>query len=224
MPELRVVQDTWQHQLSFALRFDDHFLGGVVAEELQLNAVSAANTMILPVTAQAGGFRQPDGTYRFRDLGPGNYPIQFASLSGQWASWDPPLTVAAPLADPGLPIIRELWPTAQATVSPGLTAIRGKLLGADVGGLRVEVTPKGAAFTGKYNVSDNTGEFLIPFPVRVKPDKDGRIRLTARVASGARTITSITVVDAMPPPAPPAVAPDFVIASARATRVKFSVT
>lgn len=221
--ELRVVQDTWEHLLSFALRFDDHFFGGVISEELQLNAVSAANTMILPVTAQAGGFRQPDGTYRFRDLNPGNYPIQFASLSGQWTSWDPPLTVASPLADPQQPIVRELWPTSVATVLPGMTAIRGKLQGTDVSGLKVEVTAKGAAFTGKYNLSDNTGEFLIPFPIRVKPDKDGRIRLTAQVASGARTITSITVVDGLPAPAPPAVAPDFVIASGRATRVKFSV-
>ncbi len=224
MTELRVVQDTFEHLLSFVVRFDDHFLGGPVTEELQLNTVSPANAMILPVTAQAGGFRQPDGTYRFRDLRPGSYPIQFASLTGSWTSWDPPLTVTAPLASPAKPVARDLWPTANAPVAPGMTAIRGKLLGANVGRLKVEVTPKGAAFSGRFNMSDAAGEFLIPFPVRVKPEKDGRIKLTIRVANGARTVGTITVLDGMPPPAPPVVAPDFVIVPGRATRVKFSVT
>jgi len=230
---LSVVQDSFEHLLTFALRWDDHFLSTAltavplvrtpVTEELQVNALSTKNRLILPIQSSVPGFfRQDDGTYRFRDLKDGHYPIQVVSLTGLWTSWDPPLVVNAPLAVKTTPIIRDLWPTPQAPVPSGMTAIRGQLRGTGVAHLKLQVVPKGTAITAttKYNFSDSFGEVLYPFPIRVKPELDGRIKLTATVAG--RTISSINVLDGSDPTTQPA-APDFLISPGRATRVKFNV-
>jgi hypothetical protein len=87
--------------------------------------------------------------------------LTITSPSKRWINWDPaPLEVSVPLVDPREAVRYEMWPTPLASVTPGLSAIRGKLLGASVGRARVEVSGAGQPPTGRYTFSDEAGEFL----------------------------------------------------------------
>ena len=186
---LRIVQGSWEHVLAVALRFDDHFLGGPVAEVLDVSLAAASGRALRPISSPTPGVsRQADGTYRYADLADGHYPVSYASPSGDWLSWDPPLTVALPLAPAAKLVVRQLWPAPQALVPGGQTAVRGKLAGANVSGLMVEITGQGMAFDGRFNRASSTGEVLYPIVFTAPVTVTGRVQLTARVASGARTV------------------------------------
>ena len=220
---LRSVQGSWRHALTFALRYDDHFLRVPVEETLDVTALSPAQQEIFPVSSQAGSYRHADGTYRFIDLRDGNYGIAARSRTGLWVSWDPPLSLAAPLAQPSSPIARELWPTPAAGVAPGMTAVRGKLLGTSIQRLKVEIAASAGGVFDRFNCADSAGEFLFPVALRVKPENDGRIKLKVRVAGGSRVVNSIDVSNPSGSTVDHFVGVDFLVAPGRVSRVKLNV-
>src|SRR5450432_1956412 len=107
--ELRQIDLTVGHPLSFAVMFVDYFLGHAVEEELAISV----NGPVAPIRAQGGGRRQADGTYRFVDLEPGPYTVTFDVPSGYYRALTPPLMVTVPLIDTELQrcVVQPLWPT-----------------------------------------------------------------------------------------------------------------
>jgi hypothetical protein len=221
--ELRVVQGFWEHDLSVALRFDDHFFGQPVPETLSVTLSAPSGRWLWPLSSPTPGLlRQPDGTYRFADIADGNYPVTYTSPSGDWVSWDPAFTLALPLPNPATLIVRQLWPAPQAAVPAGATAIRGKLVGANVVGLQVEIGPQGGPFDGHYNRTDSFGEFLYPILIPAPAQSSGELRLTTRVAAGARAVASVDIIDGTTVTS--TLGPDFVLVPGKASRVKFNIT
>ena len=169
--------DNWTHQLAFAVRFTHHFMGCAVPDELP---VRLASSLIRPVTNSAGGYRHTDGTYRFIDLAPGVHRVlwqpPFSNFHRGWTSWDPPLEVALPLADPVAPIERDLWPTPESRVPPGVTAVRGKLIGSATVNQEVRVLE-----TPYRTRTDGFGEFLFLLPLRLPLTEDNTVALTMAV-------------------------------------------
>jgi hypothetical protein len=219
MTGLRVVQDSWRHLLTFALRFDHHFLRQPIEEELDVYALSPGGRVLRPVAAQGSGrLRHEDGTYRFTDLPDGVYPVVCAVPSGDFVSWDPPLTVAAPLAQPGQAVARDLWPTPQATLPGGMTVVRGKLRGAGAGA-KVEIAGATEAFT-RFTRADPSGELVFAVPARIKSETDGRIKLKISIDGGGSAVTSI---DVLSDRAETFVGPNFSVFPGRASRVRFNV-
>jgi hypothetical protein len=180
------VVDNWGHALSLVVRFDDHFLGHAVGEELAVR-IEGAGTW--PVRAAEGGYRHADGTYRFIDLPVGRHRVlwqpRFPSAAERWVSWEAPLEVTVPRAEPGEVIHCTLWPAANAPAPPGLTAVRGKLRGALGRHRRVVLAPAGASAT-HHTYSDANGEMLFLLPRAIAPDSSGLVSLEI-------TITSVSV-------------------------------
>lgn len=156
-----MTADVIGHRLAFALRVEDHFSATPVDETLDI----AIDSKTPPVSSRAGSVRHDDGTYRWCDLGDGQRALTITSPSGRWISWNPaPLTISVPLVDPRAAVKYEMWPTPLASVRPGVSAIRGKLLGAAVARLRVMIRGAGQPPTGRYTFSDEAGEFLYLLP------------------------------------------------------------
>jgi len=181
-----LTADTIQHRLSFALRVADHFSNISVDETLDVKL----DTRERPVTSQAGLVRHDDGTYRWADLRDGLREVTIASPSRRWTTWTPgPLAVSVPLADPQTAVRYEMWPTPLASAPPGVSAIRGKLLGSAVSGARIEINGTAMAPTGRYTLADAAGEFLYllpggPWPVTVNGALDLQITVVTRTVSG----------------------------------------
>ena len=184
---LRVVQGEWEHRLACALRFDDHFFRTPVAEDLIVQLTSSGPYQ--PLRSAAGQPRHGDGTYRFADLPDGHYDVGVQSPSRRFVSWTTPLAVALPLAHPTDAVVYELWPTATAPAVPGITTARGRLVGAGVANLQVELAPVASGFSGRFTRADASGEFLFPLPGKAALESDGRLLLAVRVDGGARTVT-----------------------------------
>jgi hypothetical protein len=206
----------WQHSLSFAVRFDDHFFGEPVPEELP---VRLSPSQRRPVKGPSGKARQSDGTYRFVDVEPGSHRVlwlpPFEDAFRTWTSWGPPLEVSVPLADPAAVVVADLWPTPEAGVRAGTTAIRGKVVGPGAAGLGVSLTRTGSPPTDRTSRTDRFGEFLFPLPMRLEPNAANLLPLTVRVAG--RTV-SRCVAEPIGTEFPGA---DFTVRAGVVTRVKF---
>lgn len=208
--------DHFGHELAFVLRFDDHFTGEPVGDEL---SVRLGGTLTEPVQTPAGGYRHGDGTYRFVDVDTGSHELLWAPplerQTESWVSWQTPLSVTVPRAQPSQVIVRELWPTPAAPVAASVTAIRGKLIGANSGDRRVAIEPSAAPPAHRFTRTDSSGEFLFvvagPAPI-----SGGRIALTAAV-DGA-TVSGGHVAGA------PFAGANFEVIPSRATRVTFAIT
>lgn len=176
-----------RHRAAFWARFDNHFTGLPVREELD---VCLVNPVIRPLRNSAGGFRHADGTYRFVNLPAGAYHLRVASPSGHWLIREPNLPVSVPPNDATLPTVQQLWPSPSAANSPGVTTVRGRLRGPNVGGLRLAIKPSALAGQAPYHTfSDDQGEFLFPYPARTVPDPiSGRVELQIGVESGTRAV------------------------------------
>lgn len=182
--------DLWTHNLSFIVRYNNHFTGKAVSDELPVRLDS---TFIRPVQRNDGaGTRQYDGTYRFIDLPSGHHRVRWLPALTDayrgWVSFDQDLEVVIPSSSPQAVIERDLWPSPQANLSPTTTAIRGKLTGNNISGLQVRIRPAAIASTSFFTRSDRLGEFLYPFFSPVAPETSGLLRLQIEVDGGGRTV------------------------------------
>lgn len=218
-----MTADVWGHNLSFALRFNNHFTGEAVASEFP---VRLDESFIRPVTRGDGvGRRHPDGTYRFVDVDGGVHRVRwlppFENTHEGWISFDDPLDVMLPSASPETVIERDLWPGPDAVIGPSTTVIRGKLEGTAVDDLEVRVGPAGDPPPPQFTRTDALGEFVY-LPSPSTPDGQGRVKLTLVVDGGARAVANGT----FRPTGTGAsfVGADFVIQPGQSYRVVFQIT
>lgn len=212
-----------RHRLSFVVRFNDHFTGAPVADELP---VRLDGSFQRPAAAPGGrGRRQADGTYRFIGARGGQTRIlwrePFERSHANWTRWDPDPAPTLPLADPAAPIDVDLWPTADAATSPGATGVRGKLTGANGGGQVVRIAPALQPFT-RATRSDEFGNFLFLPPGRLPLNAAGLIPLTIAVeepGGAARIVNGGSFVPDLPGTSFPAT--DFSITPGTVPRILF---
>lgn len=175
--------DIVRHMLSFAVRFDNHFNGEPVPEELP---VRLAGSFIRPAARPGGGgYRQADGTYRFVNLPSGRHRLlwraPFSFGQAGWMRWyDPVPEVTLPLVDPTQSLRFQLWPAAGATAPTGAAGVRGKLKGVDVAGLEVRLVLQGQPFA-HFTCCDDAGEFLFLLGGRLPVNAAGRVPLAMAV-------------------------------------------
>ena len=222
-----MTSEAVRHQLSFAVRFIDHFSREPVTAELP---VRLAGSFQRPASQPGGrSRRQVDGSYRFTNALPGAQRILWRDpmtrTQSGWARWDeaePEVTL--PLADPAVRTEFELWPTADADAPLGLAGVRGKLDGPDAGGLDVRIAQQGQPF-GRFTRSDLNGEFLYPLGGRLPLNTTGLIALTiearipggaVRVLGGGRFLPASTGASFG--------AADFEIAPGNVARIRFRLT
>jgi hypothetical protein len=215
--------DGWFHNLSFVLRFNNHFTGDAVADELP---VRLANSLIRPVLRNDGaGRRQPDGTYRFVNLSGGTHLVRWLppwarSFRG-WISWEDILKVTVPNVMPASVIERDLWPTSSATPDPAMTAIRGKLQGTNVAGQEVRIFAP-ASPRNNFTRTDQFGNFLFPLPHPIPTDNLGMLDLQIQVEGGTRPVNGGQFHPAEAGETFPAA--DFKVAPGRCHRIIFQIT
>lgn len=210
-----MVADSFVHRLGFAVRIEDHFSSIPVGEALDV----ALDTREAPVLSRDGRPRFDDGTYRWADLADGMRHLSVHSPSGRWVRWDPtPVSVVVPIADPMTALHVEMWPTPLASAPPGVSAIRGKLIGSGVAGARVQIEGTGATPTGRFTFADESGELLYLLPGGPWPlGATGNLALTITIPG--RTITSSDVISSDSWPGD-----QFEIPPQREMRVRFHVT
>ena len=172
--------DTIRHRLSFAVTFIDHFSREPVPAELPVRLAGSFHRPALEPGRRSR--RQGDGTYRFTDAPPGAQQILWREplnrTQAGWARWDDAdLAIMLPLPNPATLASFELWPTADAALPKGTTGVRGKLVGADNGGMEVRIARTGQPF-GRFTRSDDYGEFLFPLVGRLPLNAARRISLT----------------------------------------------
>ncbi|HLU65670.1 MAG TPA: hypothetical protein VKZ63_05315 [Kofleriaceae bacterium] len=208
-----MTPDAVVHLLAFAVRAEDHFTAEPVDETLDVTL----DTGEPPVTSREGGTRHGDGTYRWANLPGGARRLTVRSTSGRWVRWDPsPIDLVIPVAEPTEPVRVEMWPTPRA--APVAPALRGKLVGAAVAGLRVEIRGTGDPATGQFTRADEQGELLYPLAGRVWP-MDGAGRLDLTVVVPGRTVSAVAVW-----PDPPAAGDQLLVPADRTSRVLIHVT
>lgn len=223
-----MTSDFVRHQLSFAVRFIDHFSREAVANELP---VRLSGSFQRPAPQPGGrSRRQGDGSYRFVNAVPGAHRILWRDpltrTQSGWARWDDAEpTVTLPLADPTTRAEFELWPTADAAAPIGQAAVRGKLDGPNAGGLEVRIAALGEPFD-RFTHSDLNGEFLFPLVGRQVLNPSGLVDITIEVRppgggaplmlSGGRFVPGST--------GAPFPAGNFAIAPGTVARIRFRLS
>jgi hypothetical protein len=181
-----------RHLLAVAVQVTDHFLGTPVADELdvRLDGRERPGRVL-----HGNGRRHADGTYRFVDVPDGGpHAITVASVDERWIALAPPPQVVFPVAQPTQPLVIEVWPTSKQATPLGMTALRGKLVGAPAAtiGQRVEVDVD-TVDTGHHTRTGPYADVLFPLPGRLELDADGMVPLTVRVVG--RTVTGGELVE-----------------------------
>lgn len=190
------VVDLVRHQLSLVVRYEDHFLGHPVPDELPVRVAVGGpeNPRIQPVRTSSGiSARHSDGTYRFIDLPDGVHRVLWtpplgtpADRTTRWVSWEVPLDVAVPRPDPTAVVVQPLWPSARAVTPKGMSAVRGKLRGPGATDRRVEIHPPSESPV-HFTRTDSGGEFLFLLPFIPTLDANGRISLVIAISGGSVT-------------------------------------
>ena len=219
-------REALSHRLSFAVRFVDHFSGEPVADELP---VRLADTLQRPATRSDGaGHRQPDGTYRFLNAPDGDVTVlwrqPFERTQAGWSRFAADPVIHLPLADAATPVAVDLWPSAGAQAPASATGVRGKLVGANAGGLTVRIARFGQPFD-RFTLSDAAGEFLFLPPGRLTPDPaTGRVPLSIEVRQPGGALRAVIGGAFLPPTAGAAfAAADFDIAPRTLPRIRFQL-
>ena len=213
------------HALSCAARFNDHFTGHPVADELP---VRLAGSFQRPILRPGGaGRRQGDGAYRFVDAPSGATRIlwrePFARSHAGWMRWQDDPEIVLPLADPTALVQVELWPTGRAAAPASATGVRGRLAGPNRGGQTVRIAVQGAPFD-RFTRSDDTGDFLFLPPGRLPTDPLGRVPLTVEVRDPGGVVRAVNGGAFVPASAGAAFsAADFVILPRTIPRVLFQI-
>jgi hypothetical protein len=180
-----------RHQLSVAVRVDDHFTGEPVGRELEVTL----STEESGVKAASGSLRHPDGTYRFVDLANGPPDIPVTAPDAIAFTWTPTTAIAIPLADPRVPVVIEVWPSPKARAPAGALAIRGRLEAAAVAAgqeVRMEVV-SGFPPRNKRTRIDADREFLFLVMGPMEQTSDHKVQIDVTIPG--RTVTSIDVTD-----------------------------
>jgi hypothetical protein len=180
--------ETVHHVLGSAVRIDDHFLVAPIPDELDVRL----DTFERPTKVRGGGSRRhADGTYRFVDLADGTHALRVTSPDDRWMVLDPLPALVVPMAPPIRALRVEAWPTPLQDVPRGMTAVRGKLVGApgatiaqrielDVAGQPFQVEIDGAPRL-RFTRSSSFGEFLFLLPGHLPLDGNGQVAITVRV-------------------------------------------
>ncbi|WP_437322179.1 hypothetical protein [Sorangium sp. So ce394] len=184
-----MVADLFVHRLAFALRVDEHFSREPLGEPVEVRL----DTGEPAVDSLSGSARHSDGTYRWANLSDGLRRVTLRSASGRWVRWDPaPLDVVVPVPDQKTALVVEMWPTPLAAAPPGVSTIRGKLVGAGVAGLRVEIDGTGAPPTGRWTFADAQGELMYLLPGGPWPMTAARL-LDLTISIPGRTVAGVEV-------------------------------
>ena len=219
-----ISEEGWVHNLAFSIRFDNHFTGRSISEALP---VRLDDSFIQPVLSPMGSHRQSDGSYRFINLNTGVYQVRWLpalqSSYLSWVSWQEDPQITLPVADPMVLNRQDLWPTANAFVAPGLTAVRGRLTGTGVDDLIVRIgIPGSINASTRFTRSDVNGDFLYLLPDALAPNATGSLLLEIEVDDGAATVNGGEFV---PPSSGSVFAADqFLVMPGKCSRVIFQIS
>lgn len=211
-------QESLHHALGVAIRFDDHFTGLPVPDELDVRL----DTELLPTQVRGGTSRRhDDGTYRFVDLADGTHALSARSPDARWMMLDPLPAIVTPVAQPTLALALQAWPTPLQSTPLGMTSVRGKLVGGPGATIarRIELDVNGTD-TGHHTETSTLAEFLFLLPGRLDLDADGLVDLAVRAIG--QTVTGGEIVDGEQITSFTGAA--FKVAPGRETRVRFHVT
>jgi hypothetical protein len=219
-----MISEGWVHRLAFSIRFDNHFTGRSISEALP---VRLDDSFIQPVLSPMGSHRQSDGSYRFINLETGVYQVRWLpalqSSYLSWVSWQKDPQITLPVVDPMVLIRQDLWPTASASVAPGLTAVRGRLTGAGVDDLIVRIgIPGSINVSTRFTRSDVNGDFLYLLPDALAPNATGSLLLEIEVNNGAATVNGGEFVPASSGPV--FAADQFLVMPGKCSRVIFQIS
>lgn len=221
MSVLRVAWSRSTRRLGFVVRVVDHWTETAVLDTLQ---VSVLGGLRQPVAASGGGARQPDGTYRFLALPPGDYSLEIVDPQEHWAFFAGAPVLSLPLSDPSeLSQVVEVraWPKPARPTPPAATLVRGRLqdaAGDPIPGAKVALAGAGGPWS-KATWADSDGEFVCQLTTFLPPTASGELELETQVADGARGVVASTVERGPPDPGP-----RFLISPGRATRVRLEIT
>lgn len=207
-----------RHQLSLAVRIDDHFSGAPWPAEVTV----ALDTTEAPVEVRGGGggVRHADGTYRFIGLAPGARQLTVTVRDGTAFTWTSSTPVVLPLGNPAVPVVVEMWPSPSARVAAGTIVIRGRLVTAAAGQeVRMEVAGLPVP-RNRRTRCDGTGEFVFVVVGSMALNPDYLLELDVTVPG--RTLTSIQVLDGATNPIFPGAT--VAVPPGRETRALFNLT
>lgn len=214
-------QESVRHVLGVAIRIDDHFTGEAIRDELDVRI----DGDVLPTQVRGGtGRRHSDGTYRFLDLADRSHQLTVRSPDARWVLLDPLPAIVTPVPQPTRALVIEAWPTPLQSTPPGMTSVRGKLVGPPAAAIarRVELDV-GGVDSGHRARSTSLGELLFLLPGRLALDAAGLVALALRVVGGTPvTVTGGEIVDGETITSFAGSA--FKVAPGRETRVRFHVT
>lgn len=178
-----------RHQLSMAVRVEDHFTGEPWPSELDV----ALDTSEPPLDVQGGGkIRHSDGTYRFIRLTPGAKQLTVRARDGTAFTWTPSTAVALPLISPSTPVVVEMWPAPNARIAAGTIVIRGRLVTAPAG-QEVNIEVVGRPPRNRRTRCDANGEFAFVVVGPMELDADYELELAVTVP--ARVVDTIQILD-----------------------------
>lgn len=178
-----------RHQLSLAVRVEDHFSGEPWPEEVEVEL----DTHEPPLKTQGGDrFRHSDGTYRFIRLTPGAKQLTVRTSDGTAFTWTPTTAVNVPLISPSTPVVIEMWPSPKARIAAGNIVIRGRLVTA-AAGQEVTIEVVGRPPRNRRTRCDASGEFafVVVGPMELNADYE----LVLAVTVPTRTVDTIQILD-----------------------------
>lgn len=179
-----MLLETVHHRLAIAVQVEHHFLGDSITDELDVRI----DDEVLPAFAKGGTTRRhPDGTYRFVNVPDGPHTINIVSRDDRWLVLEPPPVVVTPVGEPTRPLVVQAWPAPKQATPPGMTSVRGKLIGAPTLaiGRRVEIAA-GTTGSAHYTRTDSFAEFLFLLPGTL-PLVNGLVPITVRAVGASVT-------------------------------------
>jgi hypothetical protein len=178
-----------RHQLSLAVRVDDHFSGEPWPDDLEVEL----DTHEPALSVRGGGkIRHSDGTYRFIKLTPGAKQLTVKAQDGTAFTWTPTTPVNLPLISPSTPVVIEMWPSPKARIAAGNIVIRGRLVSA-AAGQEVNIEVVGRPPRNRRTRCDANGEFafVVVGPMELNADYELELEVTVPT----RTVDTIQILD-----------------------------
>lgn len=172
-----------RHRLAIALRVEHHFLGTPIPDELDVRI----DREVLPGLVNGSRSRRhADGTYRFIDVPDGPHTIEIATRNDGWLLLEPTPVVVTPIGQPTVPLTIFAWPSPKQATPMGMTAVRGKLIGAPALALDRRVEIDTGSPSTSYTRTDSFAEFLFLLPGTL-PLVNGVVPITVHVVGASVT-------------------------------------